>query len=654
MKRLLENLGWAALVALIHTGFFLSPWGKALEMRFLDLWFNIRGPINPPNDVVVVAIDEDSYGVLGYPLNQAWPRAVHATLLKRLAAAGAKRVAFDIGFFDPWPIAEVDDELLRAMRLVPTIIGSDVVKGKEEHSEKQALKPPLDKFRAAAKLAFVGLPSDGGRIRRFLIPDAYYSRDITEVLPPSLAAAASGTTRQPGPHDLIRYYGPRQTIQKYSYYQVIETEVPLPAEKLRDKIVFVGLMTQTELGESKKDSFLTSFPQDGETFGVEIHATAAANLLHGDWIRRSSAQSEVWLLGILALLLTLALLYARPLPGAFIVVGYGAGWAALAYWSFLRGHFVPGAVLAVIILPLTYTKATLTNYLIARLRQLRLERAFRFYLSPEMAKEVAQNPEALQLGGQEIECTAMFTDIAGFTSIAERMKPGEVSQMLNSYFTEVFDAVFDNRGTAIQFMGDGLYALWGAPAKTPEHARLCCEAALAIESEIERFNQSGRFPPLRTRFGINTGPVLVGNLGSKRRFDFTGIGDTVNLASRLEGLNKYFGTTILTTDNTQAQLPESIRSLKMGLIRAVGKTLPVGLHSLFREPIPERAVAKWMEAWARFAARDWDAVEGLFLEVGEEELRLAKAAKLYHDQISLHRSTPPPNEWQGEIIFTTK
>src|SRR5262249_514145 len=148
--------------------------------------------------------------------------------------------------------------------------------------------------------------------------------------------------------------------------------------------------------------------------------------------------------------------------------------------------------------------------------------------------------------------------IAGFTAIVESMEAPEVGRMLNAYFTEVMDSVFDKRGTLIRFNGDGLYALWGAPIRTPAHARLCCEAALAIDPEIERFNQSGRFPPLHTRFGINPGPMLVGNMGSARRFDFTGIGDAVNLASRVEGLNKHFGTSILVTDSTRAQLPANM------------------------------------------------------------------------------------------------
>jgi adenylate cyclase len=654
VKRFLKDCGWALLVAALHTALFLSPWGEALEMRFLDLWFNLRGPVAPPEDVVVVAMDEGSYGAFNLPENQAWPRGLHAKLLRRLAEAGAREVVFDVLFSGDGPDAEADKEFVEAMNAVPTVIGADVGTLKvRQYSDSRTLLLPAEKFLAAAKCALIGMPEDGEHVRRFLIPLAFYSRDLIHDLS-SLAAVASGSSKEPGSRDMIRYYGPKWSIPTCSYEQVLDVDKPVPATIFRDKIVFVGLNNQTELGPAQKDAYLTSYSRAGRTFGVEIHATATANLLHGDWIRRAPTRKEACVLGLLAGLLTLGLLYLRPTLGAILVVGYGASWGVLAYWSFLRGQFLPGAVLAAIVLPVTYLKATLTNYIIARLQQLRLERAFRLYLSPEMAREVARNPEALQLGGQEVECTAMFTDIAGFTTIAEKMKPNEVSQMLNAYFTEVMEAIFEKRGTVIQFIGDGIYALWGAPAKTDEHARLCCEAAQAIRGEIERFNQSGRFPPLHTRFGINTGPVLVGNLGSKRRFDFTGIGDTVNLASRMEGLNKYFGTTILITDATRAQLPPEVVSLKMGLICAVGKTLPVGLHTLFRVPVSEPVAAKWKEGWERFAARDWDAAKILFSTVAEEESRLAKAVKLYHDQITDHRVSPPPDEWRGEIVFSTK
>lgn len=655
MKRWLTILGLATLVALLHTGLFLLPWGEALELRFLDLWFNIRGPVAPPEDVVIVAMDEESYDHFGISLNQAWPRALHAKLLRRLADCDAKRVVFDVLFLGDGPDATADRELAEAMRGVPTIIGADVgeLKGRQS-SEERTLLLPGEKFREAANLGLVGVRKQSGHARRFFLPDSLTVHDMADQLPPSLAVAASGVTNQPGARDLIRFYGPRWSVQTCAYEQVLDPDKPVPAEAFRSKIVFVGFNQKTELGAAQKDSYLTPFTQNGETFGVEIHATATANLLQRDWIKRRSSAAEASGLALLAALVALALLLLRPTWGALLLAGYGAGWGLTAYALFLRGWFLPGATLAVIVLPFTYLGSTLTNYLSARLKQLRLQRAFQQYLSPEMAREISQNPDALRLGGEEVECTAMFTDIAGFTTIVEKMKPGEVSRMLNAYFTEVMDAVFDQRGTMIQFIGDGVYALWGAPIKTAEHARLCVQAALEVQTAIDRFNQSGRFPPLHTRFGINTGPVLVGNLGSVRRFDFTGIGDTVNLASRLEGLNKQFGTTILMTDNSHAMLPAGFHSLKLGLIRAVGKTLPVGLFTVFHEPVSPETTAEWEEACERFVARDWSAAGELFATTATQDKRLAKAADLYRRQIELHQSKSPPPEWQGEISFTSK
>src|SRR5262249_42724459 len=152
--------------------------------------------------------------------------------------------------------------------------------------------------------------------------------------------------------------------------------------------------------------------------------------------------------------------------------------------------------------------------------------------SPEMAAAVASNAESLQLGGRQVFATALFTDIAGFTRISERLNPVETAAMLNSYFSEVMDAIFEKRGTLIKFIGDAVFALWGAPIDEPRHRQRAYEAARSIMNDVFRFNESSGFPALQTRIGLNSGPMLVGNLGAKRRFDFTAIGDSVNLASR--------------------------------------------------------------------------------------------------------------------------
>lgn len=626
------------LVCILHTTLFISPWGEMIEMKFLDLWFNLRGPITAPEDIVVVAIDEDSYGVLGIPLNQPWPREEHIQLLEKLKTLGAKKVVFDVLFLDPGPDPEIDQKLASTFGSIPTVIGADYGTIEEKLYSRKELILPLEKFRQYSETALVGLPEDNGYIRRFM---------SSPVELPTLAESASNITEKPGTRDLINYYGPPRTIPTFSYYQVLETEYPIPEGYLKDKIVFVGLSLRTGLGPSQKDSYLTPYLK---TFGVEIHAAAAGNLITGNWIRRKPLSLEASVLGIAAIILSLIFLLIRPTWGGIVLIGTAVIWGVTSYYGFLNLIFIPGAVLVTTVLPFSYLGSTLYYYVITYRKQRQLQKAFQFYLSPEMAREVARNPKALKLGGEKVIATALFTDIEGFTEISETMPPEKVANMLNTYFTDITNAIFENRGTLIKFIGDAIFALWGAPIKTEEHARLACETAISIQREIDRFNSSGRFPPLKTRIGINTGPMVVGNLGSKRRFDFTAIGDSVNLASRVEGINKYLGTNILFTDSTREALPSNIPYLKIGSIRVVGKKNPVTLYT----PLNTSTTELWLNGIEKFTNRRWEEAINIFKEIAAKELRLKKGTELYIKQIESHRQTPPPSEWQGEIIFLSK
>lgn len=647
MKRLYIILLFAILIGLFHSFLFLSPWGEAFELKFLDLWFNLRGPLPPPKDIVIVSMDEDSYSILGLSPNQPWPRAIHIKLIEKLKSLGAKRLVFDILFLGAGPDPDVDKKLADTFSSIPTILGADYGVIEEGLYKKEGLILPLDKFREKCeKIALIGFPEEAGYVRKFMTCQSILTKDM-----PSLAEAAVQTIKKPGNRDLINYYGPSRTIPTFSYYQVLETEYPLSANFFQDKIVFIGLSLRTELGPSQKDSYLTPFFKKGRMYGVEIHATAAGNLLKGNWIKRESVWFETSILSLFALLLGLGIFSLRPQWGALLLIGSAVCWALISYFQFLNLAFIPGAVLTIMVMPFSYLGSTLYYYVVTYRKQRRLQKAFQFYLSPEMSREVSRNPQALKLGGEKVTATAMFTDIAGFTEISEPLPPEKVANMLNSYFTEITNALFEKRGTLIKFIGDAIFALWGAPIKTLEHAQLACESALAIQKEIERFNNTGRFPILKTRIGINTGPMIVGNMGSERRFDFTAIGDSVNLASRVEGINKYFGTSILITDSVKEALNKNILSLKMGSIRVVGKKECVVLHALFTEPV---STDLWPNALDQFYRRNWDKAINAFKEIALREPVLKKASELYLKQIELHQQTPPPQEWQGEIIFSSK
>ncbi|MBI1870728.1 MAG: adenylate/guanylate cyclase domain-containing protein [Chlamydiae bacterium] len=650
MKRLVLLISIAAFVGALHTALYLSPWGHSLEMKFLDLWFHLRGLVPSPGNVVVVAMDEDSYGTLGLSPTQAWPRIKHAELLKRLSEAGAKRVVFDVLFLGESLDPEVDQKLAMAFHLIPTVLGADYGVIEEGSYHKEGLVLPLKDFRKHTQTALVGLPEEEGYIRRFWVKRSELTSNFS-----TLAEVAVGDkiSHLPDENDLINYYGPPRTLPTYSYYQALEQEHPLPPETFRDKIVFVGLSLRTELGPAQKDAYLTPFSKEGRMFGVEIHATAAENLIRQDWISQSPFNLEALFLAVWTFMLSLLLFRFKPQRGIWILLGAETLWVLAAYMSFLKEVFLPGAVLNVMILPFNFLVSTLYYYVITRRKKRQLQRAFEFYLSPEMAREVAHHPQALRLGGEKVVATALFTDIEGFTEKAEGMTPENVATLLNAYFTEVMDAIFEKKGTLIKFIGDAVFALWGAPIKTDQHAQWACETALAIQEEIKKFNASGRFPPLKTRIGIHTGPMVVGNLGSKRRFDFTAIGDCVNLASRVEGLNKYFGTQILITDAVLTQ-SKSIAHLELGSVQVVGKKECVPLYTLLHEPLPKSIETSWMSALQKFKNQDWDEASKLFEKLYLKNTLLKKSCELYLEQIKFHRVHPPAQEWKGEIVFTAK
>lgn len=652
MKRWMVVLIVGFVAAILHVQLLLSSIGDLLEPSGLDLWFNLRGSIEPPRDVVVVSLDEPSYKVLQVPLNEAWPRALHAELLEKLAEYGAKRVAMDIVFVGKGRDPAVDQRLAEAIKKIPTVLGVDHIRNDLQGTE-DLLEPEEFFLDNVETRALVQMPDDGGIIRRFFVKRFFLTKDIPTLCEAG-AGKKAGDPTLPKERDFIWYYGPRFTVDTVSYHEVLNPKGSLPKERFQNKIVFVGINLQTELGPAQKDSFKTPFYERGRIFGVEIQATAALNLLTNTWIRRSSKWIEGLGYFFLTWLVTSVLVYLKPQWGIVFLLGFAVLWATASYLSFLSGYFLPGVILVSAVLPLSYLGSTLGYYLVTYRKQQQVERAFQLYLSPDMAREMRNNPKGLELGGESVYATALFTDIAGFTEVTEQMTATQVSNMLNAYFTEVMNVVFEKNGTLIKFIGDAVFVIWGAPIKINDHAKLACETALLIHREVERFNASRRFPPLHTRIGVHTGPMVVGNLGSEKRFDYTAIGDSVNLASRVEGINKYFGTNIIITDVTKRELASALQPLTLGSIMVVGKKERIGIHTLFDQPISQELQEEWSKALSAFRNKKWVEARELLKSIELREIRLKGACQLYLEEIKIFEEDPPSDDWQGEVVFSKK
>jgi adenylate cyclase len=289
-------------------------------------------------------------------------------------------------------------------------------------------------------------------------------------------------------------------------------------------------------------------------------------------------------------------------------------------------------------------------------RRRQLRRAFSAYLSPYMADRIADSEFDLRLGGTEVEATVMFTDLEGFTKMSESLPPAQVSKILTTYFNQTTRAILEQDGTIIKYIGDAVMAVWGAPVADAKHAERAVLAAWGM-SEAGKKEVEGR--RLRTRLGVNSGLVLAGNLGSDFRFDYTLIGDAVNFAARLEGLNKYLGTDILISEATRQQLSARIKVRLLGRFIVVGKKKPAGIYEVLGLAESFEKDAAWLttfdNALNSFVKRDLDSAERLMRQVMALRGGQDGPAEFYLREICKAREkSNAPELWDGAVTIETK
>lgn len=644
------------LIAIVSGLLYTTSLSNRFELLVHDTWYSLRGTRPAPQNLVVVAMDEISYRNLNIPLNQPWPRALHAKLIERLASLGAKRVIFDVLFYDQSSDPAADTALAKSLKAVPVVLGAEsaiqqVGGAGGSFALEELLEPYAPLRNGAQSLGLVGLPDDSGFIRRFFTQKTERTREI-----PSLAEAAvelSPSDPHPDKDDFINYYGPAHEIQYVSYYQVLEEERPIAPELLKGKTVFVGLSLRTDVGPAQKDIYRNPFGGQN-IFGVEVHATAAGNLLEGNWIRRSTQVTEILFISLCAAIISFVLLNSSPVSGGILILLWATGWSLVAYLGFTSDRFIPGALLSFIIFPLVFLVTTFQSFIVARRSEQKLRSAFELYVSPDMVAQLQKDDAGTRLGGQKVWATALFTDIERFTEIAEELPPERAAEMLNDYFTEVMDVIFRNKGTLIKFIGDAVFVIWGAPVHMDNHAERALTAAKELLETVERFNAVKKYPHLRTRIGINTGPMVVGNLGSKKRFDYTAIGDSVNLASRVEGLNKHFGTSILFTEAVRKDAGISTSAIPVGTIRVKGKREGTSIYTAFTPHINETGYKTLIEALRAFRKGLWEDADKLFAKAASEDTKLSGIETFYRNYIVRVSKDGTPLDWEGEIELDAK
>ena len=557
-----------------------------LEVKFSDLRFKIRGPLKPSDKIIIIGIDENSLEAIG---RWPWDRKLLSKGIENIYKVGAKVVGLDILFPEPSnPVSDL--KLAQSFRLGNTVIAAHFerrqintiknVNGKQilVNQTVEELVLPIDKFLKNAKIGFTNVyPDSDGVLRKINLINKNnqgynfsfdkiiaqsYNNEITDKIPEKF---------------LINYYGPSGIFTKYSFLLTqYDSFADFIKDKLKDKIVLIGSMA-TAAYDHFPTPFQSAFP------GVEVHANVIENILSGTYLKNFNKSFYIVLLYLISFL-TMVVFYKINPIGILVSVIFGS----LLYYFFTVVIFIKlRYVIDVIPFFVMIFSSAIINIINKVLEEQKeknmMKGVFSRYVSPAVMDEILNKAEALNLGGKKEEITIMFTDIRKFTTLSEQLSPEEVVGILNQYFESMNKIVFKYNGTLDKYIGDAIMCFWNAPVKQPDHAERAVKCAIEMVEELKNLNQifkeQGK-PELAIGVGINTGYAIVGNVGSSQMMEYTVVGDTINIAARLQDLTKEYFTPIVISKTVNDLVKDKIETIPLGKMVVKGKTKEVDLFKI--------------------------------------------------------------------------
>ncbi|MBN67135.1 MAG: adenylate/guanylate cyclase domain-containing protein, partial [Rickettsiales bacterium] len=420
---------------------------------------------------------------------------------------------------------------------------------------------------------------------------------------------------------------------------------------------------------------LRATPMDPSLPGVEVHAQALEQVLAEQYLVRPDWMdgAEVVMMLAFGIILIVVMAQLTAIWGAVFMLVVQAGAIYFSLHMFRTHGYLIDPISPGIAILLLYLTESLRRYISSEQERKQVRSAFGQYMSPVLVEQLAKDPNKLKLGGEMKELSVLFCDIRGFTTISEQFNAQELTAFINRFLTPMTNVILERKGTIDKYMGDCIMAFWNAPLDDEEHARNASEAALGMFAELRELNaerkmragEEGReYLPVNIGIGINTGEICVGNMGSEQRFDYSVLGDDVNLASRLEGQSKTYGVDIVIGENTRCQL-ENMALLELDLIRVKGKTSAVTIYalmgdeSLYEKPAFQELVDLWKKTLKAYRTKEWDGARNFInlcrTQVAKlEGVELETLFRLYEARIAAYKITPPPEDWDGVFIATSK
>lgn len=639
-------------------GFLAGLFGSA-TFRATDRFFLTR-PADP--HIVIVAIDDASLGRIG---RWPWPRTVHAQLVKKLSDAGALAIGYDVNFPEPSDV-ESDQALADAMHaagnvVLPIELELALKQGRFTFAPNTAVESitriqsaahsaghtnvPLDDDGVARRLPLTVEAADGSHILAF----SYEVGSVAGQVPPlsQVPTDAFGQLT-------INYPGhPRQSFRVVSAADIIQGTAD-PAI-FKNAIVFVGA-TAHDLHDEQYVPTSSGEPMSG----VEIHASALDTLVQRRWLVAVPSWIEFLALIAMGAFLGFLIRRVRARTSALAALGLWIGWILVAFAAFDAGHILD-IVWPTIVIAFVYAALLLERWLDTEKRRRDLRTVLSRYVTKSVVDAIMRDPTKLKLGGDRRRMSVLFSDLRGFTTLSEGMTPEQLVEVLNRYLHEMTMIVFEQHGVLDKYIGDAVMAFWNAPFDQPDHAKLAVRAAVRMKDKLAEMNKGGKFPPgivLKVGVGVNTGDMVVGNVGGELRYDYTVIGDSVNLASRTEGLNKEYGTEIIVTESTMLELGDEFLLRKLDKVAVKGKKEPIMIYQVMSlktsasEPDTklaqqfEHALAAYFDQKFAEAKTQCEEILKTWPDDGATKSLLARC--------TTYQACPPLVGWDGTWVMTKK
>ncbi|MFA6528410.1 MAG: adenylate/guanylate cyclase domain-containing protein [Candidatus Gracilibacteria bacterium] len=670
LKKLILTVCVSLILAIFASALSVFAVPQALQERFQKHLFVGR---EISDDILVVYIDDYSLSDNGLGRWQDWSRKYYAQVIDNLADAGAQVIGIDILFSakssgvsedDLFSIIDSSDPELQLNQYVSDEHPDDVALAEsvENAGNVFLIKIPArdDQGNVVYELGSIDLIANGEAgygytSAGFSESDMIFKFDSYKTFAEAIAEYFNGSDFDIISSDsesfYVNYAGPAYSYESLSFYNIYSGN--FDKESVEGKIVLIGTGAP-----SLHDRYTT--PIGDETmYGVEIHANAIQTILDGAYLVDASASVRIATIFAIVFLAVFAFMYLNLWGtfGAFVVMVFG--YCVSAKIAFGRGVILD-LIYPFVAIVVAYIAVIAIRYFTEVQDKKRVRGAFSHYVAKEVVDEILKTPDALKLGGDKKEITILFADIKNFTNWSESTTPQELSEQLNEYFSAMSEVVMRNRGTVDKFIGDAIMAFWGAPLPLLDHAEMACRAAFEAREKLRELNAKwvacGKHE-LHFRVGINTGEAIVGNLGSQERFDYTAIGDNVNLASRLEGVNKFYDTEIMISENTYQVIADKFEVRKLDLIRVKGKDNAIGIYEVLGEkgslsPDAVQIVAKFGRAYDLYFKGDFTSAKNAFEELVKKVPNDGPSG-VYLKRIS-DLIANPPAKWDGVWEFEGK